>query len=116
VSSDVREALRKDPFWYQIDRVLRQTVTRMGSKMENRLRISVEGPIKVPKVASGQALNWNLCRQQLRGIRHSPDLAKRQLGYRPLYSVAESMEAFRQWYRAHYGMDTAEWPLLRQLY
>jgi nucleoside-diphosphate-sugar epimerase len=116
VSSDVREALRKDPLWYKVDRALRQTVSRMGASVENRLRISVEGPIKVPKVAPGQAVNWNLCRQQLRGVRHSSDLAKSQLGYRPLYSVADSMEAFRRWYRSHYGMDTAEWPLLRQLY
>ena len=116
VSSDVREALRKDPFWYDVDRMLRQAVTHMGAKVENSLRLSVEGPIKVAKVAPGQALNWNLCRQQLRGVRHSSELAKTQIGYTPLYSLEQSMEAFRRWYRSHYGMDTAEWPLLRQLY
>jgi nucleoside-diphosphate-sugar epimerase len=116
VSSDVREALRKDPLWYDVDRMLRQAVTHMGAKVENRLRLSVEGPIKVAKVAPGQALNWNLSRQQLRGVRHSSDLAKTQLGYTPLYSLEQSMEAFRRWYRSQYGMDTPEWPLLRQLY
>ena len=116
VSSDVREAMRKDPLWEKVDFAVRRSVARMGKSMESRLRLSVEGPIKVAKAASRQRWEPALCRQQLRGVRHSCELAKRRLGYRPVYSVPQSMQAFRNWYRASHGMDTAVWPLLRELY
>jgi nucleoside-diphosphate-sugar epimerase len=116
VSSDVREAMRKDPLWAKIDVALRGAVARMGPRVEGALRLSVEGPTHVPKMEPQHVLNWNLCRQQLRDVQHSCELAKQQLGYKPVYSVAESMEAFRKWYRAHHGMDGPAWPLLRQLH
>src|SRR5207247_703436 len=109
ISSDVRQALRKDPGWATVDTVLRRGVTRMGKTVENALRISVEGPTRVSKVMPGRRVDARLCRQQLRGVRHSCELAKSRLAYKPLYSVAESMEAFRIWYRVHHGMDSGVW-------
>lgn len=116
VSSDVREAMRKDPLWEKVDVALRRGVARMGKSVESSLRLSVEGPIPVVKAVPRQRWEPGLCRQQLRGVRHSCELAKRRLGYRPVYSVPQSMQAFRNWYRASHGMDTAVWPLLRELY
>ena len=116
VSSDVRQALRKDPLLRQVDVALRRGVARLGKTAENSLRLSVEGPVKVEKVVDGGQFDAGLCRQQLRGVRHSCDLAKTRFGYSPVYGVAESMDAFRRWYRIQHGMDTTVWPLLRQLY
>jgi nucleoside-diphosphate-sugar epimerase len=116
VSSEVRQAMRKDPLWEKVDTVLRRGVAQMGKAVENTLRISVEGPTRIAKVNIGQRLDLRLCRQQLRGVMHSCELAKSRLTYRPAYSVAESMEAFRTWYRSHHGMDSDVWPLLHQLY
>jgi nucleoside-diphosphate-sugar epimerase len=116
VSSDVRQALRKDPLWERVDVALRRAVARTGSSIEDAVRLSVEGPIRVEKVADERNVDARLCRQQLRSIRHSCELAKSRLGYRPLYSFAQSIAAFRRWYSSHHGMDSPFWPLLQQLY
>jgi nucleoside-diphosphate-sugar epimerase len=116
VSSDVRQAIRKDPLWESLDSALRRGVTRLGRNVENTLRISIEGPIKVTRASDVAKINARLCKQQLREVTHSCEAAKQQLSYRPLHSFAESMNAFRDWYRQHHGMDSSVWPLLRQLY
>ncbi len=116
LSSEIRQALRKDPLWERVDTFLRRGVTRMGTSIEGALRISIEGPTRIGKVKSGRRLDARLCRQQLRGVRHSCELAKRRLGYEPRYSATESMAAFRTWFRAQHGMDSSFWPLLCQLY
>jgi len=116
VSSDVRQAIRKDPLWEGLDSALRRGVTRLGRNVENALRISIEGPIKVARASDAGSLNSRLCKQQLRGVVHSCEAAKRALSYRPLCTVAESMKAFREWYRRHHGMDSSVWPLLHELY
>ncbi len=114
VSSEVREAFRKDPLWEKVDIALRRTVARLGKQREDALRLSVEGPLKVPTIAP--PFDAVLCRQQLRGVVHSCELAKEKIGYKPLFSVEDSMEAFRNWYRIEHGMNTPAWPLLEQLY
>jgi len=115
VSSDVRQALRKDPLWHRFDTALRRGIARMGKPVESALRTSVEGPILISKVWPGPSLNTGLCRQQLRGVLHSCDAAKGQLGYRPILRVAESMSVFSAWYRYQMGMESGMWPLLRQI-
>jgi nucleoside-diphosphate-sugar epimerase len=114
-SSEVRQALRKDPLWARLDGLLRRGVARMGTPIESALRTSIEGPIRIDTIGSARRFNVRLCQQQLRGVRHSSELARTRLGYRPVYSVAQSMAAFRAWYRGHHGMDSDAWPLLRQL-
>jgi nucleoside-diphosphate-sugar epimerase len=116
VSREMRLVLRKDPLWARIDGVVRHGVARMGKAVEDTLRLSVEGPASIAKVTRAPQLDTRLCRQQLRGVRHACDMAKARLGYTPPYSVAESMEAFRRWYRAMHGMDPDVWPLLRHLH
>jgi nucleoside-diphosphate-sugar epimerase len=115
VSSEVREALRKDPLLARGDAWLRRMAGRLGSKAEEALRLSIEGPVRIARPADAKPLAVSLCMQQLRGVRHSCEEAKRQLDYRPEYTVAASMRAFEKWYRAHMGMDSDAWPLLRQL-
>jgi nucleoside-diphosphate-sugar epimerase len=116
VSRDVRVALRQDPLWTKVEQVLGQSVTRLGKAVEERLRLSIAGPPPVPKVNRGPQYNMHVCLQQLRGVRHACDLAKQELGYKPLYTFAASMRAFCAWYRSQHGMDTGSWDLLRQLY
>jgi nucleoside-diphosphate-sugar epimerase len=116
VSSDVRQALRKDPLWEQVDGLFRRGVARMGKSVEGRLRLAIEGPLANAATAPQPALNARLCRQQLRGVPHSCAAARASLGYQPLYTFDQSMRAFDAWYRSHHAMDSAAWPLLRQLY
>ena len=115
-SSDVRQALRKDPLWERIDTFVRRGVARLGASVETTLRLSIEGPLRADSTAPGPALNARLCRQQLRGVRHSCDAARAALGYEPPITFVHSMHAFRVWYRSQHGMDTAAWPLLRELH
>src|SRR6185503_4840465 len=47
VSSDVRQALRKDANIARLDSGLRSLVAKLGSSVEDRIRLSVEGPLQV---------------------------------------------------------------------
>ena len=47
ISSEVRAALRKDPLLAKLDTRLRRTVGKLGTKVEDALRASVEGPQKL---------------------------------------------------------------------
>jgi nucleoside-diphosphate-sugar epimerase len=116
VSSNVRAAMRKDPFWAKIDQAARRGIGMLGHRAEERLRLLIEGPTPIQEVKANPHFDTRLCAQQLRGVRHSCDRAKRELDYRPLHSFSESMDAFRVWYRTLHGMDSGAWDLLRELY
>ena len=51
--------------------------------METRLRLGIEGPIKVPRPAPHADLAVGLCTQQLREVRHLNERAGRLLGFEP---------------------------------
>jgi nucleoside-diphosphate-sugar epimerase len=116
VSREVRAALRKDPFWAKLEEGLSQGVTRLGKVVEERLRLSIAGPPAITKPNGTPPYNMHLSAQQLRGVRHDCDLAKQELGYKPVYTFAASMAAFSAWYRSQHGMDTGDWDLLKLLY
>jgi nucleoside-diphosphate-sugar epimerase len=116
VSSDIREALRKDPLWKKLDMTLRGWIAKLGSSVEEPLRLWVEGPLPVVKRASIQQFDRRLCSHQLRDVRHSIDKARRELGYRPRYSYRESMDAFMLWYRQMHALDSQYVQLYQQLY
>ena len=116
VASDIRAALRKDPLWAKFDKAVRQGVAKLGAVLEDKLRLAVEGPIHVAKAASGPPINVQLSAQQLRGVRHSCALAKSLIGYQPRYSFAQSMTAYRAWYRSHTGQNSRSWALARYLW
>lgn len=116
-SSDMREALRKDPLLKQVDISVRHLVAKLGPKMENRLRLAIEGPLRVPKRSTSYPIaNKALIAHQFRDSRYSIDKARQGLGYTPIISYKESMKAFSNWYRSTHGLDTEYAPLLSQQY
>lgn len=116
VSSDMRQALRKDPLWEKVDTAIRRFVGKLGTKVEGKLRHGVEGPIPVAKRSSRREIHVPMCAQQLRTAKQSIDKARTELGYEPPFSFDTSMGAFRRWYITMHGLDTPYRPLLEQLY
>lgn len=116
VSSEVRAALRRDPLLARVDQSMRRTVARLGPAVEDRLRVSIEGYTPVVPGYRGEPLDARLCAQQLRGVRHRADAARAALGYQPLVTFAQSIDAFTSWYRMAHGLDQPEWSLLSRLY
>jgi len=116
VSSDIREALRKDPFWEKVDHAIRGLIGKLGSRAEEKLRLSVEGPVAVNRRTTGPNIDVRLSGQQLREGRHSIEKARRELGYSPAVSYAKSMDNFKTWYRRLHGLDGEFEKLLRELY
>ena len=109
VSNDVRSALRKDPLLAKIDGALRAFVGGFGPQMEDRFRLAIEGPIKVPRKPGDAKMNVRLSAQQLRGVWHRCDKAKVELGYRPICTFARSMAAFSRWLQSTRGMLEPDW-------
>jgi len=115
VSSDVREALRRDPLLAKFDKQMRKFGAIGGKAMEDRLRHSIEGAIKVAKVRDPNLYSSRYNAMQLRGVWHSIDRARDTLGYRPVLSFSESMARFRVWYKTMHGFGEDYWPLARKL-
>jgi nucleoside-diphosphate-sugar epimerase len=109
VSSDVRNALRRDPLLARIDRALRAFVARLGSSVEDNLRLAIEGPIRNPHRSDDAKPNIRLSAQQLRGVWHRCDKAKAELGYRPICTFAQSLAAFSRWLQSTRGMLEPDW-------
>jgi nucleoside-diphosphate-sugar epimerase len=116
VSSDIRAALRRDPLWARVDTALRSSVAKLGLALEDKIRLSIEGPMVVQKHSSKPNINIRLSAQQLRGVRHSSAVAKRTINYAPQYSFTDSMAAYRAWYRNHTGRNTPMWSLAQYLW
>jgi nucleoside-diphosphate-sugar epimerase len=111
VSSDVREALRRDPLLAKVDECMRNLAAIGGKRVEDTLRLSIEGAIKVPKVPDPNPYSSRYNRMQLRGVCHRIGRAREVLGYRPILSFGESMARFRAWYDTMYGFGEDYWPL-----
>jgi len=116
VSSHIREALRKDPLWEKFDLTMRGLVASMGSKIEDTLRLSIEGEALVNKRKEGLKFNARICGQQLREGRHSIARARSELGYSPEVSYRQSMDNFKTWYQRLHALDGKFADMLRQLY
>ena len=115
-SSDVRQALRRDPLWRKLDGAFRAGISALGSSIEDRLRLTMQAEPARRQSPSCPHFEVRLCMQQLRGVVHSCELARRHIGYHPECSFSESMESFRTWYRQRHAMDSKYWDLLRRLY
>ena len=113
VSSDVREALRKDPLLEKSDKFLRGVVAKLGPRLEDSLRLSIEGSAPIPETANRTSYEVRLCRQQLRGVYHSCHKAERELGYKPVVGFNQSMAAFCEWYQDLHGWKTKFGDLIR---
>lgn len=104
VSSDVRQALRRDPLLASLDTLVRSLVARMPA-VEARLRDRIAGPIRVEEVGSGPRFTSPFSRQQLRMVVHGLTRAERVLGYRPEVSFASGVERYVRWHRETYALD-----------
>ena len=116
VSSDIREALRKDPFWETVDQSIRKLVAKMGPRVEDRFRLSIEGPERITLRDNRRSINVGLCAQQFRNVRPSIAKARAELGYSPLVDYRTSISAFSSWYRQTHALDGEFRDLLIQLY
>jgi len=116
VSSDVRAALRRDPLLAKLDQAARTAVTKLGRRMETKLRLGIEGPTPVPRPDPYANIAVGLCAQQLRDVWHRSDRAERLLGYKAPVSFSQSIAHFGMWYHRMHGMDTPFWSLSRHLY
>ncbi len=116
ISSDVREALRQDPLLERVDRFARRSVAMLGSKLEGQIRRSIEGTTPVQLVDMLAGLQFGMCAQQLRTVRHRDDLIRKRMGFAPPIDFRTSMEDFRRWYRSMYGHGGPEWFLASRLY
>jgi len=113
-SSDVREAMRKDPLWEKVDSALRNAVRVLGSTVEDHVRLMMTETPNASRDRDAIRINVRLTAQQLRDVRHRCDRAKQLLGYRPLYTSRSSFAAFRRSFIGLRGWDTPAAPLLRQ--
>ena len=114
-SSDVREALRRDPRWARVDAAVRRLVARSGAKIEDRLRMSIEGPQRVGKIPEQSRYTSRYMAVQKRGIWHSIDRARDAIGYTPVLSFKAGLERYREWYKLMYGFGSEFWPLTREI-
>lgn len=114
VSDEVRDALRLHPTWALIEAKAKGGIRLLGNDVEDRLRQTVSGPIKVPVMRQEEALDRTLIAQQLRGIKHDPARCHRELGFRPPLSFSESMGSFRDWYMEYFDAGSPEWALLAE--
>jgi nucleoside-diphosphate-sugar epimerase len=115
VSSDVREALRRDPLWAKFDKQLRRLASAGGSGVEDRLRLSIEGARKVKKVSDQNPYSSRYNAIQLRGVWHRIDRAREVLGYEPPVRFAEGLARYRAWYQTMHGFGAPYWPLVKVL-
>jgi nucleoside-diphosphate-sugar epimerase len=115
MSENVRTALRQDPFWKEVDSMLRSLPALLGTRFEERMRRRIQGPVQVRR-GGKEPIDVALSLQQLRGVAHSCERAKNELGYRPRYRFAASMSAFRRWYTQHHGLDGGYKDLIIELH
>ncbi len=111
ISPEVRETVRRDPLVDRAYQAVRRTVAWLSPRAHARIRRAVGRGARTEV----DGIDVALSARQLRGVRHSCELATRGLGYRPLHSCADSLEAFGAWYRSSRVLDTEFADLLRQL-
>lgn len=116
LSSDVRQALKRDAWFGHAERTLKTTVRRVPVLDRSlRTRFASAGP---PKKAGGGALSLpsaRLLKQQLRGVTYDTTRARQLLDYRPVVDTRTSMDRFAAWYTVHFGWGDRWWPLLQHL-
>ena len=115
VGSDVRESLRQDPLLCKVDMFFRGLVAKLPGHLEDKVRLTVEGPTAIAKVTDEAPINWQFCSGQMRGVFHSCDLLQKELGYAPEFTFVESMKAYIRWHNAMRAYDTEFANILKRL-
>jgi hypothetical protein len=116
LSSEVRDTLREDPLIARIESVAKSFAGAMPSPVEKALRRQVDPVVRHAASSSGPGVSIPLLRQQLRQVRYSCESAQSALGYRPVVSFPQSMDAFHRWYQEAFGWNTDWWSLLNNLH
>ena len=116
VSADVRGALRTDPLFANMESAARGLIRKLPDRFEAKLRLRIDGPVKVAKAPTRPNLESRYISHQLRSVTHSSERATHVLGYTRVIEFRESMARFRRWYTATTGMDTQSWRLARELF
>jgi len=62
--------------------------------------------------ASSKSINYSLCKQQLRGVRHEIIRARDILNYTPLINSKQSFAIFENYYTTLFGYNTEYWDLV----
>jgi nucleoside-diphosphate-sugar epimerase len=115
VSSEVRSALKKDPWLAEAEKRLKSGV-RLVPGLEKSLRRRLEEKLELPNASSSPYISERLIRQQLRNTRYSLERVRSVLGYEPVTSPTDSLKAFSSWYSACVGWNADSWDLIRELY
>jgi predicted dehydrogenase/nucleoside-diphosphate-sugar epimerase len=115
VSSEVRMALRADPLFGWLERTARGWTRKLPPRLEEALRLRIEGPLRVPKVVTHRRFTSRYNAQQLRNVTHSCARATQTIKYQKTIDFKESMATFRRWYQTTRGMEGESWPLAREL-
>lgn len=103
LSSETRSALRKDSLLASLE----QSAKGAFNALPQQLQATLSGAFKRKdggrQMPREPVVGERMLRQQMRAVRHGCDRAKRVLGYRPVVSFADSMEAFASWHRTYHG-------------
>jgi nucleoside-diphosphate-sugar epimerase len=116
LSSDVRDALRKDPLIAKAEAIGKLGAKATPESLQKMLKKVASGHARVRVAKRGPTPSVALLRQRLREVRYSAVRAHDVLKYTPVLSFDQSMARFADWYREAFGWDTEWWPLLKQLY
>ncbi|MFN3287554.1 MAG: NAD-dependent epimerase/dehydratase family protein [Sphingomonadaceae bacterium] len=98
ISGDVRKALIAEPWWAARLGAAKKLVGGLPPIIAEPLKAAISKPASVPRRHRWAGINARLVSQQLRGVAHSSAAAEAELGYRPPWSFARSMAAFRRWH------------------
>ncbi len=108
-------ALRADPLFGWLERTARGWTRKLPPRLEEALRLRIEGPLRVPKVVTHRRFTSRYNAQQLRNVTHSCARATQTIKYQKTIDFKESMATFRRWYQTTRGMEGESWPLAREL-
>lgn len=113
VSSDVRAAFRKDPYFAAFEKGVVGLAKQLPESIQDRLRD--DGPA-VPKAApSKQNVSVRLLDQQLRNVVYDDSVARTSMGYRSPVGFQQSIDQYSTWARDHWGLGTRPAELLSLL-
>ena len=115
VSSEVRTALRSDPWFARTEKRLKAAVKALPG-LEPLARRQTTGVSKPGEAPAGPLYAERLLRQQLRDVQYSGARALELVGYVPAVSTGASMQAFQVWYQASVGWNDEWGRLVRHLY
>lgn len=96
-SGELRQVLARDPWWAGRLGDLKKLVLGLPPAIATPLKSALSSPASVPRRSPWAHINTRVAAQQLRGVAHSSAAAEAVIGYRPPYSFAQSMAAFRRW-------------------